>query len=144
MLLPLALLTAAGQAAPVAPLISAETKAIVARRETIGSDEMVRQLEQRAATGDSSATELLGELFDRANDTGLPTDPAHACSYFERAAAVRGDSAHNLATCFFHGQGTASRSAPGAAIVSPGDDTGLADFRLCARQHDDRRQGWPA
>lgn len=92
-------------AAPAAEAdISPEVRAVSAERGSLGNEAFLARVETLAQGGDSSAIELLGEIYV-GGLFGTARNPAKACGYFERAANLRGDSAHNFARCHENGDG---------------------------------------
>jgi TPR repeat protein len=92
-------------AALLAPLDLAPSEAVRAAVVRLRSDPaaLAKALEELADVGDASAAQALGEVLS-AGVNGRP-DHRRACDAFERAAGKRADSRHNLATCFFRGEG---------------------------------------
>lgn len=86
---------------------SPDVVAVVAEHRDGDHAAMERELTALAAAGDASAAELLGELLARPGRPG-GADAERACTLFEQASATRVDSLHNLATCFFSGDGRAT------------------------------------
>lgn len=67
-------------------------------------DSLVSALDELADAGDISALEALGEIHN-GGVFGVPRNTTLACDYFERVGNRRPDSLHNLATCFWSGNG---------------------------------------
>jgi hypothetical protein len=68
-----------------------------------GSPQLLSQLERLARQGDASAAQASGEMLWEG--IGVSRDPGRACDMFELASGARADSAQNLATCHFRGEG---------------------------------------
>jgi len=84
--------------------LSPAVQRLVETRATLPAGEFVRRIEALALTGDASAAEMAGE-GSQFGGLGWSVDQPRACDWFERAAATRGDSAHNLALCHETGRG---------------------------------------
>ncbi|MBC9034395.1 sel1 repeat family protein [Sphingomonas sp. JC676] len=96
---------AIAQAAPdTGANLSRAMERLLKMRATLPAGEFVRQVETLALGGDASAAEMAGE-GSQFGGIGWPIDAQKACDWFERAAAMRGDSAHNLALCHETGRG---------------------------------------
>jgi TPR repeat protein len=116
MIMSFAILLLLGQAGQATPLVSPQVHTLAQQANTLGGEALVAKLEKLAADGDASANEFLGEIFNRGGLAGLVADPARACVYFARSAAVRGDSAQNLAQCLYTGRGM-TRDLPRARLL---------------------------
>ena len=90
--------------------LSPALRRLVETRAALPADEFVRQVEALALAGDASAAEMAGE-GRQFGGLGWTVDMPKACDWFERAAATRGDSAHNLALCHETGRGRAQDAA---------------------------------
>lgn len=86
--------------APVSEAVSA----VQQRVDGLTGEQLVAELEPLYRSGDASAGELLGELYYFGLNS-IERDPAKACAIFEQIASLRPDAAHNLATCYFTGDG---------------------------------------
>ena len=83
---------------------SDETIAVVSDVGVQQGEKIARALEQLAERGDASAYEALGEIY--ANGSfGIPRDAVRGCDYFEKVGDRRADALHNLATCYYSGDG---------------------------------------
>jgi uncharacterized protein len=91
-------------ASAAAPEVSAEVRAATSARKPGQDAAFIAEIERLADRDDASAIELLGEAY-LFGGFGLARSPTKACSHFTRAADRRGDSAHNLARCYEHGEG---------------------------------------
>ncbi len=83
---------------------SQEAREAMQAREGNTDQQKVSALEALANEGDVSALELLGEI----HMFGLGSyarDRAKACDYFEQVGDRRADSLHNLASCYWNGDG---------------------------------------
>lgn len=89
---------------PFEPQISAEVRQALERREDSAADDFVQELESLGNEGDDSALELLGEMHQQAL-LGVARDAALACDYYERIGDRRADALHNMATCYYSGNG---------------------------------------
>ena len=83
--------------------VSAGVRAAVKTHGKTLSPELVEQLSQLQRSGDSSAAVFLGELIARQDRPGGP-DYKTACDQYE-AGKAHVEGLHNLATCYFKGQG---------------------------------------
>lgn len=83
--------------------VSPEVKALVAKHGTTFGPELEKGLETLRAQGDRTAAALLGEILMMPGRTGGP-DYSRSCAYSE-AAGRHASALHNLATCYFNGQG---------------------------------------
>jgi len=103
--LPLLIVGAQTEPSPAEPEITVteEVRELLNARDEIGIDAMLDSLDALGSKGDDSALELLGEIYSGA--FALEQDSFKACSYFERVKQVRPDTLHNLATCFYSGDG---------------------------------------
>ncbi|WP_417619110.1 tetratricopeptide repeat protein [Parasphingorhabdus sp.] len=106
MVLPMLIASAQDQSAPAEPQITVteEVRELLNARDEIGIDAMLDALDALGRKGDDSALELLGEIYAGAA-FDYERDSAKACSYFGRVTQVRPDTLHNLATCFYSGDG---------------------------------------
>lgn len=84
--------------------LSPDMRAIDAERQSLPEATFVAKVKDLAGRDDASAIEMLGEMY-RFGVFGVAPDPVKACAEFTRAAARRGDSAHNLAVCYERGDG---------------------------------------
>ena len=86
--------------------LSPEVQAAIAERKssTLSDTAFVVRIQELADRGDASAIELLGEI-SQFGGFGIVPDTTKACAFFARAAARRGDSAHNFARCNEFGEG---------------------------------------
>lgn len=83
--------------------ISADVQAIVDEHGKDFGPEAETKLRQLSAIGDQSASALLGELLMMPGRIGGP-DYQYSCEYSERAGRFS-SALHNLATCYFLGNG---------------------------------------
>jgi len=106
MVLPMLIVSAQQEPSPAVPeaSITEAVQALVNARDEIGNDRLLDSLDALGRDGDDSALELLGEIYSGAA-FAVERDSAKACSYFERVKQVRPDTLHNLATCFYSGDG---------------------------------------
>ena len=84
--------------------ISPAVQEVMQEADPERSEQWVQSLEALAENGDDSAFEALGEIFNFGG-FGVAPDKARACDYFEQLEGRRADGLHNLATCYFSGQG---------------------------------------
>ena len=73
--------------------------AAIAAREGLGSAQGMAKLEALHESGDRTATALLGEIYMHSEG-----DRSRGCDYSEQAGR-QASALHNLATCYFAGQG---------------------------------------
>lgn len=97
--------------------LSPQVSALIEARASLPPGEFVRRIEALALGGDASAAELAGEAR-RQGGLGWTVDSAKACDWFERAAARRGDAAHNLALCYEKGAGRPADLARARALYA--------------------------
>lgn len=91
-------------AEPFEPELSAELRWALEQRDESDPEEFVQELEELGDAGDLSALELLGEMH-QLSLYGVSRDIVRACDYFERIGNRRADALHNMATCYFAGEG---------------------------------------
>ena len=99
----LPILVLGSQAEPLIA-ITEEVQELLDARESLGKKVLLDSLDELGRAGDDSALELLGEIYDGAL-FGVEKNAAQACSYYERVQQIRADTLHNLATCYFIGDG---------------------------------------
>jgi len=103
-----ALLAGATESQPPEPplvVISPNVQQAVNNREKSGRDAFLESLEALGNNGDDSALELLGEIYNGAG-FGVERNAEVACAYFARVVGKRPDTLHNLASCYYSGEGT--------------------------------------
>ena len=83
---------------------SAATLQVIETLDPAEPQSSIASLEELGEAGDASALEALGELFGK-GVSGIARDPDRACDYFEQVEAERGDTQHNIATCYYDGVG---------------------------------------
>lgn len=83
---------------------SIATAEALSRPDQTELETITEVLEQLAEQGDDSAYEALGELYAYGG-LGIAVDPERGCDYFEAAGEKRQDALHNLATCYYNGNG---------------------------------------
>lgn len=86
------------------PAVSDDTRAVMRQAKELGPQQLVESLQKLAASGDDTAAEFLGEALFM-GVLGVAQDSARACTVFESIATLRPDAAHNLATCYYAGEG---------------------------------------
>lgn len=77
---------------------------VISARDDTTHEQTVAALEALARDGDASALELLGEIH-MFGFGAIGRDSTKACDYFERVGDRRADSLHNLASCYWNGDG---------------------------------------
>ncbi len=80
--------------------MSSPVNALVREARAAGSDNLIAELEDLADSGDTSAAELLGEIFSFGL-FGIARDRARGCGYFATIADADALAAHNYGTCFY-------------------------------------------
>lgn len=83
---------------------SAATIDAIAERDEADGERLARALERLGEAGDASAYEALGEIFTN-GVFGVAADPARGCDYYAKVGDARADALHNLATCYYYGNG---------------------------------------
>lgn len=86
------------------PEFSAEARAVLEAGDTTSAEDKRAALEVLVRDGDVTALELLGEIHMFGLGT-IGTDFPRACDYFEQVGDRRADSLHNLASCYWNGDG---------------------------------------
>jgi len=110
--------------------LSPAMRHLVETRARIPEDDFARQVEVLAMRGDASAAEMAGE-GRQFGGIGWSIDQQKACDWFERAAAARGDSAHNLALCHETGKGRPQDLARARALYGQASGLGWVQAK-CA------------
>lgn len=77
---------------------------VISDRDATTHEQTLAALEALARDGDVTALELLGEIH-MFGLGAIARDSAKACDYFERVGDRRADSLHNLASCYWNGDG---------------------------------------
>lgn len=80
--------------------VSAPVRALVREAQAGQSDDLIPRLEHLVDLGDSSATELLGEIFSFGL-FGIERNRARGCGFFARIADTDALAAHNYGTCLY-------------------------------------------
>ena len=83
---------------------SLEARSVIQAGDATTAQQKVAALEALALDGDVTALEVLGEIH-MFGLGALERDSAKACDYFERVGERRADSLHNLASCYWNGDG---------------------------------------
>lgn len=86
------------------PEYSAEARAVITAGSAMPAEDKRAALEALARDGDVTALEILGEIYMFGLGT-LAKDPVRGCDYFEQVGDRRADSLHNLASCYWNGDG---------------------------------------
>jgi TPR repeat protein len=86
------------------PEFSAEVRALIVPGDAAATEDKRAALEALADAGDVSALEVLGELHMLGLGS-IGKDVARGCDYFEQVGDRRADSLHNLASCYWNGDG---------------------------------------
>lgn len=105
------------------PELSPEARTVFEARDAVPPEETRAALEALARDGDASALELLGELHMFGRGT-MGKDVARACDYFEQVGDRRADSLHNLASCYWTGDGRAQDHAKARALYLKAAEAG--------------------
>lgn len=88
------------------PEFSNQARAVITAGDATPAEDKRTALEVLAREGDVTALELLGEIHMFGLGT-IGKDVARACDYFEQVGDRRADSLHNLASCYWTGDGRA-------------------------------------
>ncbi|MFL0355188.1 tetratricopeptide repeat protein [Erythrobacter sp. GH1-10] len=83
---------------------SGDTQAAISDHANEDAKALTVALERLGEQGDASAYEALGEIYS-GGAFGVKRDPVRGCDYFELVGARRADALHNLATCYYSGNG---------------------------------------
>lgn len=109
---------------------SAEASAVVEQRDALDEQEIVAALEALAERGDDSALEVLGEIYNFGL-FDIARDARRGCDYFDRVDGRRADALHNLATCYFNGDGRPQDFAKARELYVAAAEAGFA-MSFCA------------
>lgn len=104
--------------------VSPAVSAIASKHGEEFSPGAVKELEVLEAAGDRTAAALLGELL-MFTDLAGPRDWTRGCDYAEKAGR-HASALHNLATCYFLGQGRPRDPARARSLYGQASDMGFA------------------
>ncbi|QDH33452.1 tetratricopeptide repeat protein [Porphyrobacter sp. YT40] len=105
------------------PEFSAEAGAVFAAANETSAEDTRAALEALAREGDVSALEVLGEIHMFGHGA-IARDPARGCDYFEQVGDRRADSLHNLASCYWNGDGRAQDYPKARALYRKAAEAG--------------------
>ena len=105
------------------PEFSAEVRALITPGDAAATEDKRAALEALADAGDISALEVLGELH-MFGLGAIGKDVARGCDYFERVGDRRADSLHNLASCYWNGDGRVQDYAKARALYLKAAEAG--------------------
>lgn len=116
-------------AASIVPLssdveVSPGVQALVTRYGKATGPQMQQELQTLSNNGDKTAAALLGELLMLQNPPGV-RDLTRSCDYSEAAGRHR-SALHNLATCYFTGDGRPQDFTKARELYSQASDLGFA------------------
>jgi hypothetical protein len=105
------------------PELSPEARAVFQAGDATSAEDKRATLEALARNGDVTALELLGQIHMFGLGT-IGKDAARACDYFEQVGDRRADSLHNLASCYWTGDGRAQDHAKARALYLQAAEAG--------------------
>lgn len=105
------------------PEFSSEARAVIEAGDATSAEDKRAALEALARDGDVSALEILGEIHMFGLGT-VPKDTARGCDYFEQVGTRRADSLHNLASCYWNGDGRTQDHAKARALYLQAAEAG--------------------
>ena len=105
------------------PEYSDEASAVFAAANETSAEHTRAALEALARDGDVSALEILGEIH-MFGLGAIARDPAIGCDYFEQVGDRRADSLHNLASCYWNGDGRPQDYAKARALYLKAAEAG--------------------
>ncbi len=129
-------------AEPFEPELSAELRQALEQQDDSDPEGFVQKLEELGDAGDLSALELLGEMH-QLSLYGVTRDIRRACDYFERIGDQRADALHNMATCYFAGEGREKDWQRARALYRAAAEAGFIQSRCALGNMLVRGEGGP-